>query len=49
MGGPKKVYKTMLILPITPELKEKLREKAGTRRMSEVVRELISEYIKKEN
>lgn len=46
--GPPKLYETVLIVPISNELKEKFANKVGKRKMAEIVRQLIKNYVEKE-
>lgn len=44
--GPPKQYPQVIIVPMPAELKEEFKAKAGHRNMSDIVRELIREWMK---
>jgi len=44
--GPKKLFETFILIPITREMKEALQKKAGHKNMAQVVRNLIESFLK---
>lgn len=48
LGRPKK-YETVIIVPITYEMKDELKSKVGNLEMARMVRKLIEKYLEKEN